>query len=259
MNNKVLCVILIIVFIVLGIEGYFLYSNYQNNEVNNKTNIDNETNNKDNIPKEDVDKENNSNPSNLQDGVKLIETKEENDKIVQEYEIVLNGKINNLKLYFELEKNEYFYQISSVFNNINFYDFGKYNPEFDEAETLSSEEAFQTDYIKQYFNEDNFIIIKGEDNKNYLAIYNYVSEAERYGDTYLYIYNDNLELLNQNEEILINNESQGLSIDEEDCLNENHCTFESDVWYENKFKVRDEADQIRVKIENNQIYVLKAL
>ncbi len=269
MKTGILYVILTLIFILLGVEGYFLYNSYQNKNVVDNSSIndkdlDNDTDN--DIDKSDDEQNNNEENNNLEennekteDGVKLLNTTKENDKIVQEYEIVLNGKINILKLYFELEKNEYFYHITCVYNNVNFYDFGKYNPEFDEEATLSSDEAFQIDYIKNYFNEDNFIIIKGEDNKNYLAIYNYVSEAEVYGDTNLYIYNDNLDLLNQNEEILINNEGQLLSIDEEDCLNKNHCTYKSDVWYENKFKVRDEADQIRVKIENNQIYVLKAL
>ncbi len=241
MNNKFLYVILVVVLGVLGFEGYFMYNNYQNNKINDNGTIINNDTNKDNSANEQ-----------LEDKVKLVDTKKENDKIVQEYEIVLNGKKNTMNL--EFNYNEYEdhimfrtdREIDGNYKDYNFY-----------SSYVESINEFTEEKVNEDFNENNFYIIRGEDQKNYLLILDDV--ATDYGDNLNgYLFNDKLELITKN----LNNSPYNVSNPNAfNILMADNvpCKFASDVdpLYKKAFNRKTFAqDGFFMKIENNKIYYL---
>ena len=241
MNNKFLYVILVVVLGVLGFEGYFMYNNYQNNKINDNGTIINNDTNKDNSANEQLD-----------DKVKLVDTKKENDKIVQEYEIVLNGKKNTMNL--EFNYNEYEdhimfrtdREIDGNYKDYNFY-----------SSYVESINEFTEEKVNEDFNENNFYIIRGEDQKNYLLILDDV--ATDYGDNLNgYLFNDKLELITKN----LNNSPYNVSNPNAfNILMADNvpCKFASDVdpLYKKAFNRKTFAqDGFFMKIENNKIYYL---
>ncbi len=237
MNNKFLYVILVAILGVLGFEGYFMYNNYQNNKVNdNETTINNDTN-----------KDNSSNEQ-LEDKVKLVDTKKENNKIIQEYEIVLNGKKNNLTLTYSFNSYENGFggeDIESYCINSDYYS----NCNLDN----NQEKYMDKDYINNSFNENNFDIIKGLDNKNYLTIHK-IDFAPIGNSYFLYVLNDNLEnIKSQNPEDAY---FLGFEYYTSLCVDEN-CENLGDFWYKDNFGLCSEGVcQIRTKVEDNKIYYL---
>lgn len=251
MKNIAMYLILGVLIIVLSIEGVIIYKDFINNtkEENKVINNNNKEDNDSNLN----NKENNE-IENLTDGVKLKNTKKESDKIIQEYEVVLNGKKQNLTLNYELEKTEYYYDIITKLNDIEFYHYASYNPELESYE-IGFDKTFTVDFINSHFNEKNFTIIKGLDNKNYLAIYNYVRMHEDFGYIKYYIFNEDLELINK-EDILIEDRGQGLLFGE-GCDEDYEKCNSGNMWYEETQNIFNyETYQIRAKIEDNKIYAL---
>jgi len=218
-----ICMLLIIIS--SGITYLVMDKNYEN-----KTVIEKNKNNKDSDKNE-----------NLKDKITLIETKKNNNKIIQEYEIVLNNQKNNLKVEYEYKKlDETAWNVVSAKISENQY------ISFD----ITSETEFNKEKINDKFNEKNFQIIKGEDNKNYLGIVTLMDNAG-----YLYIYNDKLEILDGNSNDAYKIE-KGFTIHP---FTNTPCKFIEDPTYKNNlnFKVYDQLiDKLHLKIEENKIYYL---
>lgn len=188
----------------------------------------------------------------LEDGVTLKNTTMNNDTIIQEYEIILNGKKQNIKIIYTYQLNEDGSEmIEGKLNNEKIYSVLTMN------EIPNKDAIFDKDIIEKNFNEKNFSLIKGEDNKNYLTIYNYDSNFITPPTVGLYILNDNLDFI-----------TEGLVSNDGCNTKENFMTIASPVgyqlennispWYENTFINFDNNlnQDINIKIENNQIYYL---
>jgi len=190
-GEKYIYIVLIVILIGVIASGttYILMKD------NNKTEV------KEN-KKEQDNKENAEKPIVKEDGVKLSKIYDLDDKIIEEFEVTLNGKTKNMKIVYTYK----FYAgeeyddigVTGTFNDILLYINNKINErEFDV--TYKKEDLFNKNYIKKNFNENNFQIIKGADNKNYLAIVpNQDVELEFGGVIELYIFNDDLEQIKGN-------------------------------------------------------------
>lgn len=231
-KNTVLYIIITILLIIIAVG--ITYIIMDKNDINNNPN---ENNNQVKVEEE--------NKEELKDGVTLKDTYQENDTIIQEYEIILNGKKANVQIKFVNSYNETFeeYAISGIFDKEEVYG------------NISQRYNFTIDNINHQFNENNFEIIKGSDNKNYLA----VIANKAYYDT-LYVYNDELELLTKS-------------------FSENGCTGKMDgfiisyaynipeikdntIWYEDLWNILPNniyGGNVHVKIEDNEIYDLRPI
>ncbi len=212
------------------------------------------TNTDNNKEVNDKDKENNKGETEeLIDGVKLIDVKKQEDKIVETFEIVLNGKKKEMNFQFEYEKNEIFdlYVIKGNYKN-----FLIHGSDYSLSDT-SIDKVFSVDSIKENFNSNNFKIIKGEDNKNYLGII-----ANRNNDDILYIFNDNLENIiddtyddyDRSIEIIPGvNDKNSFMIT---TYYNTPCGENMDaIWYKNAFNIKNKTN-FALKIEDNKLYYL---
>ncbi len=269
MKTSILYVIMALVLGVLGVEGYILYNNYQDrNVVDNGSIKDKDLNNdKDKSDDEQKNSEENNdleeNNEKMEDGVKLLNTTKENDKIVQEYEIVLNGNKNIIDIDYKIATydtgyEDPYYCIDSLY-------YSNCSDEYSSPDNLSSQ------YINSKFNEKNFEIIKGLDNKNYLAIHSFNLNIDKPDSVYLdtssytiHILNDNLQEIKPTENLYNHlgiklqniNDWNGFigAVDIQSLCLDYECNNMGDFWYSSKFNI--DNNQIRVKIENNKIYSL---
>jgi len=133
-------------------------------------------------------KENNNESAIKEDSVKLLSLYNLNDKIIEEFEITLNNKTEVMKIEYtsefikkDLDYEDSYYMISGKFLENKFY----LNKTYDYN--------FSIDKIKNDFNEKNFIIIKGTDNKSYLLVTTDFNLS--LNNSILLVFNDNLENL----------------------------------------------------------------
>ena len=190
MKNKTLYIIIAILSLIIISEGVYIFLNQKDNNIpiNNedKEVIENNDEEKDSKEEDENNNEEEDNKDVIKDGVKLVNTKKETDKIIQEFEITLNGTSKTLAI-------EYSHSGPEL---STYYITGDYN----KAElfyTETNNEKFNESFINEEFNENNFKIIKGTDNKSYLAIITYSGSTDSYHHE-LYILNDNLEFLDIN-------------------------------------------------------------
>lgn len=168
---------------------------------------------------EDNLKENNNSSTNnkseeeestLTDGVKLLRTYQENDKIFQEFEVLLNSKKSKLQLEYSFYEDDTFevhdygvvgsYKENNViYSNIIRDNYEEKDGEIKITKTRTKDEILNINKIKSNLNENNFQIIKGEDNKNYLLLYPYTNEESPAGNpTVILVFNDDLKLISEN-------------------------------------------------------------
>lgn len=191
---------------------------------------------------------------NVDDSVTLKETRVENDSIIQEYSVVLNGKENMLIMRYNfeppIEENGNYEIIRGSFNT---------NTLYYKEEPINSNlyNDFNVERINNSFNEDNFRLIKGSDNKNYLLVivYNFYSRYLNNGVD-LYIFNDDLELVHGELNNYTGCESSVMTI--KSGVTSLILEDDTSPWYTDVYQICDSEDncQINVKIENNQIYYL---
>lgn len=211
---------------------------------------DNKTEEKENKP---IEKE----PAKV-DGVKLSKVYNLDDKIIEEFEVTLNGKTTPIKLPFvhEVSEGDNFmevHNITATLNSNNLYHHEIYNY------TEKEENKFDINNIKNRFNEKNFIIIRGTDNKNYLAVIPYINTD--YENTELFLFNDNLEQIKGNFNLYgICGSNDNMII----LSRTTHYILENDITpnYKNNFNVDIPIpngfsnNNLNIKIENNNIYYL---
>ncbi len=163
-----LVIILVLVTAIVSGSIYLVTRDKDNTNTNNNEEVN------------DKDKENNKGETEeLIDGVKLIDVKKQGDNIVEKFEVTLNGKKNDLDLIFKNVTNDGVPYILGTFGTYDFY-----------CNHVNVENVFSLDKIKTYFNENNFILIKGKDNKNYLSLVAPII----YGNS-LYVLNDDLNII----------------------------------------------------------------
>lgn len=248
--ERYIYIVLIIILVGIIISGttYIIMKNNDKTEI--KENNNNQNNNeKDNNQNEEPTKE---------DGVKLLKTYNLNDKIIEEFEITLNGKINNMKIEFDYDEEDYTEEetlsiVDGKFNNntlITYFDFNS-----------PKSKIFNLDIIKNEFNEGNFKIIKGTDNKSYLLLATKISNDFN-SESHLLVFNDNLEQ--------IKGDFEGYSCNSN--KEENMVVFTTATGYKPKngtpIDYKDDFNLnyhipsvygevgVNVKIENNKIYYL---
>lgn len=116
---------------------------------------------------------------------------DESDKIIEEYDISLNGKINTVKVAFTHSSRE---DIGCTVHLVLGYigDTIIYAREY-VGSKLGKNEVFNKDIIKKTFNVINFDTIKGQDDKTYLIVYD-ISNNVAY-ENKMMVYDDNMKLL----------------------------------------------------------------
>lgn len=186
-----------------------------------------------------------------EDGVKFLEVRSIKGKLAEEFEIVLNGKVHKMYVSFGYYGADKYVDehVSGFYNNLLFYHEEKKGVEFE----------YDDEYFLSRFNENNFQIIKGKDGKNYLAVWASLF-SETNGDDKLYIFNDDLTLLDDD------------SLRFYSCVRETDMSFvvhskwqytileDEGVWYKDERGLcKDDKNKkchINVKIEDNKIHYL---
>ncbi len=233
---------ILVVFLASGTTYLIMDNKNKNNDnINNNDNV-----NQDNKEKEDVI---------LSDGIKLKDIKKIGDKVTENFEIVLNGKKKDFLVEFKYEKDEQFNSeyIIGTFNN--------YVVELDyhPMEEGNKDALLTTSNIKNIFNVNDFKIIKGNDNKNYLLVI-----SKGYVDNVAFIFNDNLENIATDIEDIYD---RAINLQNEASKNgfmittfyNTPCDDGLDkIWYKNAFNIKDKTD-FALKIDNNKIYYLATI
>lgn len=222
-KNTVLYIIITILLIIIAIGiTYIIMDNKNKEEIVEPSDNDKkeETPNKE----EDPVKE---------DGVTLKNSIKNNDTITQEYEIILNGKEQNIKIIFTYDENN---GIKGVLNNNILY--------LEMDTTPIDKNMFSTVKINKEFNEKNFNLIKGKDNKNYLLIA--TKEINPSGIKMNYeIFNEQLDKINE-ASIPFHTSTQ--------CIYDlNNIELENEMIEIYNLDPGKECNYIRGKVENNQI------
>ena len=224
-KNTILYIITTIVLIVIAVGTTYIIMNNKNNEEIT------EPSNNDNNQEEQV----------LKDSITLKNTYQEGNNIIQEYQVVLNGKERNMNIIYTQEKDELGIEtITGSLGNETLY--------LDMYDTPNEETAFDINRINKNFNEQNFQIMRSSDNKNYLSIVTMLNYPTGIKMNYE-IFNDNLNKLNQ-ESIPLYTSMQ--------CINSNLEIEPFENVYVELYNLNNEnsCHRIRGKIENNQIYSL---
>ena len=225
MKNKVLIGIIIILIGVIIAEGVYLFTNKEDEKENNSSI---------NIPKEEEEENESNGNETSEDYVKLVDTREEDNQVIQEYEMVLNGEYQEFDITFEINENEYYWTIYSYVNSqlilSIFNDFEKSPDDWD-------------NYIRQYFNEDNFIIFPGTDGINYLIIQDYSFPPAGGFSIGYKIFNQDWSYLGV---LSVIENAQGIDVEDES------------IWYTDNLQLdnNNEEYQVRSKIAGNKIYNL---
>ena len=243
MKNKVLIGIIIVLVGVIIVEGVYLFTSKEDGKENNSSI---------NIPKEEEEENEPNDNETSEDYVKLVNTKEEDNQIIQEYEIYMNNKTNKLLLnyrLFEENMSDYiWFGLQGNYQNEEFYNFDRYSLENNDSniangkEYVEMSELLTIEFVNATFNENNFVFIEGVDDKTYLGVISKIDSVMHPDNSYLYIYNDNLELIGS---LIIFTKSQTFIFND----NQNH-------FYNDNYSLCHDDCQIRLNIQGNQIHVL---
>lgn len=180
-----------------------------------------------------------NNPQKKQ--IKLSSTIIENDSITQNYKVKLNNKEVTVPIKFTYEFNEQLetYYIKGNINDSTLVYYNKSN---------NKDSIFNKEELSKQFTNQNFKVLKGKDNKEYLAIIsNNQNFDSNYTPEYLYIINDNLDLIMLNDmNLMIKDYNIKVKVENEK------------IWYKDTFNICQDKNncKIMLKIENNKIYNL---
>ena len=239
MKNKILYVIITILLMIISSGATYIVM--QNLNSNNEITKDNE--NKANKDNQTEDKETNV----KKDGVKLVATKNSNGNITESFEVTLNGQKHTFNIEFIYEADTTYETPGHILKGI-YNDKELYYSSINKDSTKS--EYFNITKIREHFNENNFIILKGEDNKNYLALV-----VNKYPDTLMYLFDENLEQIT---DVSLNKKEYNTFIITEFYNSVISVENEQDIWYPNNYNLQYNEDKAKsnVKIDNNAIYYL---
>lgn len=204
----------------------------------------------------EVDKDKN-NENNSTEKVILKSTEMKNSKIVQTFEISMNGK----KVLFNVDYTDKAEKLDSVdaidgiegletlegkINDITLNSSLKNIADMEHYKKV----LFEKSVIDKIFTTRNFRIIKGSDNKDYLLVNTQIQDNFNFPvANYLYIFNDTLELINNTLDSAFNG-GKGMMIHNgpDSILSSEVVSYENDFGYSGLT-----SKNIRVKIMNNKI------
>ncbi len=192
--------------------------------------------------------------------VKFLNSKQDGTIITQKYKAYINDKVLDLDVLYtyrveELENDPNGYKrleiVEGIYNNIKLFSH--------KAKSNSSSQKaamFDTGKIDKEMNGDYFRVIRGTDGKDYIAMAtHYYDFSNVPTNNYLYILNDNLEVINNifedvshcfygKQVMMIHPGTVGL------LSNDN-------IWYQNQFKYNNlRRNYTSLKIEDDKIYYL---
>ena len=241
-KNTILYIIITILLIVIAVGiTYIIVDNKNEEEVIKPNDNQEENNNKEEEP-------------TIEDGITLKNTYQEGDNIIQEYEVILNGNKSTLNVEYSYEylNDIIAHHILGNLNDTNIFESYKRDNYDDSNNTIipnyNKKELFNSTALNKEFNENNFEIIKGTDNKNYLVIYSEYHDTFSNGedtDSSIYILNDKLEIINENMDFDLYNQNYNVVLKVENAI----------PWYEDT-TCQDEFCHRILKIEDNKIYYL---
>ena len=225
-----------------------------------------------NTKTETKEEENNNNETTeqeptIEDGITLKDTYQSDDEMIQEYEVVLNGKRKMLTIVYTYQYDDELiaHQIEGKLNNLSLYNKMK-RDEYDPTTGIvihkyPKDELFNIESLRSDFNQDNFQIITGEDAKNYLVVFSEYIEAYQDGEDFnsnAYILNDNLEVISNIEDydayIPVTSNAFRLYNKDYNIVLE---VENANPWYNDSI-CNDYFCHKIFKIENNKIYYLVA-
>ena len=251
-KNTILYIIITILLIVIAVGvTYIIMDNNNKTETKEEENNNNENNEQENIE-----------TPTIEDGITLKNTIINNDTIIQKYEAVLNGKVNNITITYTYENFIDFsdtHAITGMFNNREIIRNCYVNTL---GKNYTKENTFNVSNINNIFDEKNFNIIKGTDNKSYLLVQTVNEMTGNFNTSELYLYNDELELISRNiisaEESPDYTSHDGFIID--NFIGNIPCDYVNNTpLYKRTFKIVDDTTVENgqyTKIENNKIYFL---
>ncbi len=204
------------------------------------------------MDKDNTNTENNEEINkNSNDGVKLVDVKLVGDEIIKNFDVTLNGKQNTLTVKYSYNYDSQFH-VQSVVGRFGKAVFSEY--EYSDLYFTKSD-IFNVERVRERLTADDFIIIKGNDSKNYLGV---ISSTK--SDNVLYILNDNLDILDVNSNDIyypLYRDVRGFMIT---TFYNSPCLEKGFTWYDNTFNIIDEIYRpklaFKVKIEDNKIYYL---
>ena len=229
MKNKVLIGVIVVLTLVIAFEGYYIFTHWDKEAEPEESYT--------NIPGEDENNSGDNTNEDVEDYVRLVDTREENNQIVQEYEMVLNGEYQEFEIEFSYEQEANHSNSSDIVNYLN----GKFNDNIVYSEIRGK--PWSISYINSMFSTQNFTIFEGED-KNYLVIARYIGED--FGVFMDYnVYNDDLNYIGS------------ISLYVGDQSIKNDLGFDSyDSIYKDIYGLETYNYSVRSKIEENAIYGL---
>ncbi len=252
-KETIMYIVITLLLVIIGVGVTYIIMNKKNN---NNTNIKDQ--NKDN-------KEENNNDNQISDGVKFKSINREDDKIVETFEVILNGKKKDFAITYKYEKDNLYFdgQINEITGYVNSYGINSFEYSTSEYPNFSWNSEATLNKIKSEFAEDNFIIFKAEDNKNYLLVQSVnICAGGCFDASDLYVYNDELELISKNIVALTYEPTETIDAFIIDSFNYNiPCEFNGqNPLYPNTFKNIQPSITINegkfTKIEGDKIYFL---
>lgn len=248
-KETIMYIVITILLVIIGVGVTYIIMDKKNNNTNIKDQ------NKD-------DKEESNNDNQISDGVKFKSINREDDKIVETFEVILNGKKRDFAITYKYEKDDFYGGVNKITGYVNSYGINSFEYLVSEYPNFSWYSEATLNKIKSEFAEDNFIVFKAEDNQNYLLVQSANICIECFNASDLYVYNDELELISKNIVALTYEPTETIDAFIIDSFNYNiPCEFNGqNPLYPNTFKNIQPNIIINegkfTKIEGDKIYFL---
>ena len=193
--------------------------------------------------------------------IKFLNSKQDGTVITQKYKAYINDKVLDLEVVYTFKIEDLPESDTSGYKRTEIVegklkDITLFSAERKNNSTSQKAELFETARIDKELNSDYFKVIRGTDGKDYIAIATHIYDISNTPVTnYLYILNDNLEVINKTFEDI----SHCSSTRQVMMIHPGEVGLLSDknIWYSNQFKY----DNIRknytsLKIVGDKIYYL---
>lgn len=229
----ILYLIFILLVIILIVGGYYMLHNLPKDKEPQKTT--------------EPIKEEKTEPKHQ---VTLKNVRTSGDKIIEDFEILINDKTQNISVEFSEETAT----TTATMSGITVYKTESDETNEDDPKVLKGNN-FTTSRVESAFNENNFKFIKGTDDKYYLLMVTY--DLKMIGHEYhLYILNDELNLITGNLKFGTCGSEDYMTIA---SMLEGFTLEDDSVWYkEDTLNINDsDVSRYAVKIENDKIHYLK--
>jgi len=231
----ILYIILILLIIITITGGYYMIHSLQKDKE---------------LPTDKTNEPAKEETNELKHQVTLKSIRTSGEKIIEDFEILINDKTQNISVEFSDEATT-----TATMNGITVYKAESDETNQDDPKILSGKN-FTTSKVENTFNENNFKFVKGTDDKYYLLMVTYDSKMIGY-EYHLYILNDNLEPLTDDLKFGSCGSDKYMTIT---SMLEGFILNDESAWYkEDTLNINDsDVTEYFVKIENDKIHYLKA-